>query len=284
MTIFRMTLFPSLPRKRVSLFGGQLQGRLFRISFSGELAYELAVPAGYGESVADALMEAGKPEGIMPYGVEALSVLRVEKGHVTHNEINGTVVPGRSRLRQDGVRHQGGFRRQGDAAAAKGCQPATGQIWSALSRSIKTIASAPAPIFWRRTPLRHWGERSGLCHLQRFLSPSRIDHRPCPREGRGHTGMARRSSCGMAFATNIPPRACAIRFSSIPRTRSSMPDQTLDFKSGFQPTLRPVLGAKKAFVSNMITLSALQEGTIIHVLGRTHRACGGRPPARNGQG
>nr|WP_313059113.1 sarcosine oxidase subunit gamma [Agrobacterium cavarae] len=45
-----------------------------------------------------------------------------------------------------------------------------------------------------------------------------------------------------------------------------MPDQTLNFKSGFQPTLRPVLGAKKAFVSNMITLSALQEGTIIHVL------------------
>jgi len=85
--------FPFLAAKEVSLFGGQLHGRLFRISFSGELAYELAVPAGYGESVADALMQAGAPEGIMPYGVEALSVLRVEKGHVTHNEINGTVVP-----------------------------------------------------------------------------------------------------------------------------------------------------------------------------------------------
>ncbi|KQM31015.1 sarcosine oxidase subunit alpha [Rhizobium sp. Leaf68] len=85
--------FPFLAAKEVSLFGGKLNGRLFRISFSGELAYELAVPAGFGESVADALMEAGKPEGIMPYGVEALSVLRVEKGHVTHNEINGTVVP-----------------------------------------------------------------------------------------------------------------------------------------------------------------------------------------------
>ncbi|MEN0116174.1 MAG: sarcosine oxidase subunit alpha [Agrobacterium cavarae] len=85
--------FPFLAAKEVSLFGGKLNGRLFRISFSGELAYELAVPAGYGESVADALMEAGMPEGIMPYGVEALSVLRVEKGHVTHNEINGTVVP-----------------------------------------------------------------------------------------------------------------------------------------------------------------------------------------------
>lgn len=85
--------FPFLAAREVSLFGGQLHGRLFRISFSGELAYELAVPAGYGESVADALMEAGREHGIQPYGVEALSVMRIEKGHVTHNEINGTVVP-----------------------------------------------------------------------------------------------------------------------------------------------------------------------------------------------
>ncbi|CZT37430.1 sarcosine oxidase subunit alpha family protein [Rhizobium sp. 9140] len=82
--------FPFLAAREVSLFGGALHGRLFRISFSGELAYELAVPAGYGESVAEALMEAGVPHGIQPYGVEALGVLRIEKGHVTHNEINGT--------------------------------------------------------------------------------------------------------------------------------------------------------------------------------------------------
>jgi sarcosine oxidase subunit alpha len=86
--------FPFLGAREVSLFDGRLYGRLFRISFSGELAFELAVPAGYGESVADALMETGRDHGIQPYGVEALGVLRVEKGHVTHNEINGTVVPG----------------------------------------------------------------------------------------------------------------------------------------------------------------------------------------------
>ncbi len=85
--------FPFLAAKEVSLFGGALHGYLFRISFSGELAYELAVPAGYGESVADALMEAGTAHGVMPYGLETLGVLRIEKGHVTHNEINGTVVP-----------------------------------------------------------------------------------------------------------------------------------------------------------------------------------------------
>jgi glycine cleavage system aminomethyltransferase T len=38
-------------------------------------------------------MEVGREHGLQPYGIEALSVLRIEKGHVTHNEINGTVVP-----------------------------------------------------------------------------------------------------------------------------------------------------------------------------------------------
>jgi sarcosine oxidase subunit alpha len=85
--------FPFLAAREISLFAGALRGRLFRISFSGELAYELAVPAGYAESVADALMDIGQQHGLQPYGVEALSVLRIEKGHVTHNEINGTVVP-----------------------------------------------------------------------------------------------------------------------------------------------------------------------------------------------
>ncbi len=82
-----------LAAREVSLFGGRLRGMLFRISFSGERAYELAVPAGYGESVADALMRVGEKHGICAYGVEALGVLRLEKGFVTHAEINGTVVP-----------------------------------------------------------------------------------------------------------------------------------------------------------------------------------------------
>jgi heterotetrameric sarcosine oxidase alpha subunit len=85
--------FPYLAARAVTLKGG-LRGRLFRISFSGELAYELAAPAGYGESVADAILAAGAPFGITPYGSETLGVLRVEKGHVTHAEINGTVTPG----------------------------------------------------------------------------------------------------------------------------------------------------------------------------------------------
>lgn len=64
--------------------------RLFRISFSGELAYELAVPARYGDALIRALMTAGKDLGATPYGTEALGVLRIEKGHVAGNELNGT--------------------------------------------------------------------------------------------------------------------------------------------------------------------------------------------------
>ena len=84
--------FPYLAARDVRLKGG-LSARLFRISFSGEMAYELAVPAAYGESVADAVLAAGAEFGMVPYGLEALNILRIEKGHVTHAELNGTVTP-----------------------------------------------------------------------------------------------------------------------------------------------------------------------------------------------
>jgi sarcosine oxidase subunit alpha len=69
---------------------GGIPGRLFRISFSGELAYELAVPARYGDGAIRAIMAAGAEYGIVAYGTEALGVMRVEKGHPAGNELNGT--------------------------------------------------------------------------------------------------------------------------------------------------------------------------------------------------
>jgi len=80
--------FPFMTARAVTLRSG-IPARLYRISFSGELAYELGVPAGYGEAVADAVMEAGRAHNICAYGVEALNVMRVEKGHVTHAELDG---------------------------------------------------------------------------------------------------------------------------------------------------------------------------------------------------
>ena len=63
--------------------------RVFRISFSGELAYEIATPAGCAEAVWNAVLQAGEKFGITPYGVEALGLLRIEKGHVAGPELNG---------------------------------------------------------------------------------------------------------------------------------------------------------------------------------------------------
>jgi heterotetrameric sarcosine oxidase alpha subunit len=60
-----------------------------RLSFSGEMAYEVYCGAGHGTHVWKALIEAGKPFDIVPYGLEALGTLRIEKGHVTGAEIEG---------------------------------------------------------------------------------------------------------------------------------------------------------------------------------------------------
>jgi sarcosine oxidase subunit alpha len=61
---------------------GSIAARLFRMSYSGELAYEIHVPAGNGRAMWEAVMTAGEPFGIMPYGTEAMSTLRIEKGHI----------------------------------------------------------------------------------------------------------------------------------------------------------------------------------------------------------
>jgi sarcosine oxidase subunit alpha len=68
---------------------GGVGARLFRISFSGEHAYELAVPSRFGASLFDALLKQSEALGGGPYGMEALNVLRIEKGFLTHAEIEG---------------------------------------------------------------------------------------------------------------------------------------------------------------------------------------------------
>lgn len=60
-----------------------------RLSFSGELAYEVMIDADYGTALAEALWDVAEPMGGMLYGLEALSTLRVEKGHVAGSELDG---------------------------------------------------------------------------------------------------------------------------------------------------------------------------------------------------
>jgi sarcosine oxidase subunit alpha len=67
---------------------------VFRVSFTGELGYEVNVPAGHGHAVWEAVLEAGRPHGLTPYGTEAMHVLRAEKGYViVGQDTDGTATP-----------------------------------------------------------------------------------------------------------------------------------------------------------------------------------------------
>ena len=81
--------FPYMAAGKVTVCGGT-RARLYRISFSGELAYEIGVSARCGDALIRRIMAAGAEFGITPYGTEALGVMRIEKGHIGGTELNGT--------------------------------------------------------------------------------------------------------------------------------------------------------------------------------------------------
>ena len=71
-----------------------VRARIFRVSFSGELSYEINVPANYGMFVWNKIFEAGKEFGITPYGTETMHVLRAEKGFIiVGQDTDGSVTP-----------------------------------------------------------------------------------------------------------------------------------------------------------------------------------------------
>ena len=73
------------------LFG--VKARIFRISFSGELAFEVNVESNFGNYMWEKIIEIGKKFNIQPYGTEALSTLRIEMGHVAGSELDGRTIP-----------------------------------------------------------------------------------------------------------------------------------------------------------------------------------------------
>ena len=96
------TLFPKLAVDAqtfpfMAIREGETAGipvRIHRITFSGELAYELWTPNWYGLALWEAVMTAGEPLGITPYGTEAMHVLRAEKGYIIcGQETDGSVTP-----------------------------------------------------------------------------------------------------------------------------------------------------------------------------------------------
>jgi sarcosine oxidase subunit alpha len=84
--------FPHMAVREGTISG--VPTRLFRVSFTGELGYEINVPAAYGRALWERLMAAGEAHGITPYGTEAMHVLRAEKGFIiVGQDTDGTVTP-----------------------------------------------------------------------------------------------------------------------------------------------------------------------------------------------
>ncbi|MFJ8593936.1 sarcosine oxidase subunit alpha family protein [Streptomyces sp. NPDC093598] len=85
--------FPFMAFRETTLASG-IPSRVCRISFSGELAYEINVSGWYGPAVWEQVHEAGQPYGITPYGTETMHVLRAEKGYIiVGQDTDGTVTP-----------------------------------------------------------------------------------------------------------------------------------------------------------------------------------------------
>jgi sarcosine oxidase subunit alpha len=84
--------FPFMSMREGTVAG--VPGRLFRVSFTGELSYEIHVPSDYALAVWEAVVEAGKDFGVTPYGTETMHVLRAEKGFIiAGQDTDGTVTP-----------------------------------------------------------------------------------------------------------------------------------------------------------------------------------------------
>ena len=79
---------PFMGAVETTVLGG-IKARIFRLSFSGELGYEIAVPAPHGEGLARTLLKTGEEWDVAFYGLEALAIMRIEKGHVSGPELNG---------------------------------------------------------------------------------------------------------------------------------------------------------------------------------------------------
>src|SRR5699024_6866630 len=89
---FDREAFPFMRLREGTVAG--VPARVFRVSFSGELAFEINVNAEYGQYMWDQVMAAGEPYGITPYGTETMHILRAEKGFIiTGQDTDGTMTP-----------------------------------------------------------------------------------------------------------------------------------------------------------------------------------------------
>ena len=170
--------FPFMGAREVALRGG-ITARLFRISFSGEMAFEISVPARFGDALVRNLMIAGKPFGVTPYGTEALGVMRIEKGHVAGPELNGTTTAadlGLGKMMSTKKDFVGRVMAGREALVGAG-PPGRGRHQAGRQGAAPALRRAYHPEGRHAGP----GNRPGLCHFRLLLA----DARPVDRAGAG---------------------------------------------------------------------------------------------------
>jgi sarcosine oxidase subunit alpha len=146
--------FPHLA-VRCGLYAG-VPARLFRVSFTGELSYEINVPARYGRALWDALLAAGAPLGLAPFGLEALHVLRAEKGYiVVGHDTDGTVTP--YDLGMDWIVS----RKKGDFIGARGLA-CSDTAREGRKQLVGLLTEAPAVTLHEGCQLVAWDDRTKL--------------------------------------------------------------------------------------------------------------------------
>ncbi|WP_030174715.1 2Fe-2S iron-sulfur cluster-binding protein [Streptomyces sp. NRRL S-813] len=146
--------FPFMSWRDADVAG--IPARVCRISFSGELAYEINVPAWHGITVWKALFEAGSPFGITPYGTETMHVLRAEKAYpIIGQDTDGTITPQDlgmswvvSRKKPDFIGKRSFSRRENrrdDRKQLVGLLPADEQLLLPEGAQIIATSDIPAP-------------------------------------------------------------------------------------------------------------------------------------------
>ncbi len=195
----------------------------------------------------------------MPYALETLQVLRIEKGHVTHNEINGTVVPADLGFGENGFGQQTGFRRQGDASAGgadRADRPHAGGGRAARSASSRSAAARTFSPRGRLPPSKTTRAMSPRAPILRHVGSTIA--LALVKNGRNRHGEEVLVWSGLHDNPRL--HASAIRFLRPSRTTRA-------------PCLnvRPTFPGRSAQADGRFAdfrLSPLSEGTIIHVLAR----------------
>ena len=196
--------FPFMAFGECTIFGAP--ARLFRISFSGELAYEINVPSDYGYDVWQGLLDAGADEHIIPYGTEAMGIMRIEKGHIVGGELNGRTTAddlGFGRMQSTQKRYIGDVLKERsdlirtDRKQLVGLKPVDGV--SKIPRGARLVVDPNGP---RPVPIE--GEVTSQCESPHVGSPIGLGMLKSGRQRHGETLIATSPVTGQ----DVPVMVC----------------------------------------------------------------------------